>query len=40
MTLQEIQILKDLTLFWVIPWFAGIYILACVVENILRWWKK
>jgi len=37
---EEIQILKDLTLFWVIPWAAGIFILAMVVERVIEWWKK
>lgn len=39
MTPLEIQELKDLTLFWVISWFAGIFILAMIVERIVEWWK-
>ena len=36
---EEIQMLKDLTLFWVIPWAAGVFVLACIAERIWEWWK-
>lgn len=39
MTPIEIAELKDLILFWVLPWFAGIYVLAMLAENFLRYWK-
>ena len=37
---EEIQMLKDLTLFWVIPWAAGVFVLACIAERIWEWWKE
>jgi len=36
---EEIQMLKDLTLFWIIPWAVGVFALACIAERIIEWWK-